>query len=443
MLLVNSPLFRESVAATDEDYLPSLGLGILAQAARNHGAEVDYIDAIFEKRGVVDLTATIERGPYETVGLNIFTVNHHLIREIVEGVRRRVVFVVGGLSTAALLEAISAWRTENTVQVVFGDGEIIFPMLVTNPKSAKPDRSVGSAHFYEINTKSPYYAENISNPLPARDLFENEPYDNIHGLREACIVTSRGCIYNCAFCAAARSMNKGFAVRESSVEGVRADIRSILRNDSSVQSIRVLDDLFLKNRDSIKRAAAIFSEFPVQWRAMAHVTSIKLVTNNDLAALRRSGCMELFIGIESGSPRVLKKIHKPSDTALVRQQMSRMFAAGINAKCYFIFGFPDETEEDMQQTLRLARDLYDDAARNGAKFRSSVFQFRPYHGTELFHDLRSADAAIIDKDARFDRELTDKIGRAQYNFEAGNFSAVATEKLRGFIAEAAALKTPN
>lgn len=120
-----------------------------------------------------------------------------------------------------------------------------------------------------------------------------------------------------------------------------------------------------------------------------------------------------------------------------------LFAAGINAKCYFIFGFPGETEEDMQLTARLAHDLRDAASRYGAIFRSSVFQFRPYHGTELFHDLRAADAAIVDKDARFDQELTNKIGRAQYNFEAGNFSAVATDKLRAFIVEVAALRSPS
>ncbi len=443
VLLVNSPLFREPVAATDEDYLPAIGLGILARAARDRGVTVKYIDAIFEKRGISDIVAVVEQGQYDVVGFNIFTVNQHLVREIVENVRRRVTFVVGGLSAGALFTSICAWQTKNPIHVVFGDGEIIFPLLIAEPDRVRSDRNDGRVRFYEISRGSPYYVADISNVFPARDLFRNEPYKNIHGLWEACVVTSRGCIYNCAFCAAAISVNQSFSVRECSVESVQMDIRTILERNRPVQSIRVLDDLYLKNRGGIKRASKTFSEFALQWRAMAHVGSIKQASGDDLAALRKSGCAELFVGIESGSPRILKRIHKTSDTMLIRQQMARLFAFGINAKCYFILGFPDETLEDMQLTVALARDLRDDAAHYRAAFRPSVFQFRPYHGTELFYDLIEDHAKIVEKDARFDSELTEKIGRSQYNFEAGNFSAVATDQLREFIVDIAALKTPN
>jgi len=442
-LLVNSPLFREPVAAIDEDYLPSIGLGILARAARDRGIAIEYIDAIFEKRGVTDIAAVVEQGQYDVVGLNIFTVNQHLVREIVERVRRRVTFVVGGLSAGALFASICEWQTKNPIHVVFGDGEIIFPLLITEPDCVKSDGSAGHVRYYEISRKSPYYVADISSVFPARDLFRNEPYKNIHDLWEACIVTSRGCIYNCAFCAAAISVNQSFSVRESTVESVQTDIRAILERSRPVQSIRILDDLYLKNRNSIKRASTTFSKFALQWRAMAHVASIKQTTEDDLGALRASGCTELFVGIESGSPRVLKRIHKTSDAALIREQMTRLFACGITAKCYFILGFPDETLEDMHLTVALARDLRDAAARYNTAFRTSVFQFRPYHGTELFHDLTEGHAEMAEKDARFDSELTEKIGRSQYNFEAGNFSAVPTDQLRELIVETAALKTPN
>ncbi len=441
VLLVNSPLFREPVEATDEDYLPAIGLGILACVVRNRGVRVEYIDAIFEKRGVADIIAAIEKGHYDVVGLNIFTVNQHLVREIVERVRREVSFVIGGLSTQALRESICAWQTSNPIHVVFGDGEIIVPLLATDPGQARSDFFFFDLGYYEIYTRSPYYMADISNVFPARDLFRNEPYKNIHGLWEACIVASRGCIYNCAFCAAARSVNQCFSVRESSVESVQTDIQAILKRYRQIQSIRVLDDLYLKNRDSIRRASETFSKFVLQWRAMAHVASIKQIMDDDLAALTSAGCSELFLGIESGSPRILKRIHKTSNTTLIRNQMARLFASGINVKCYFILGFPDETLEDMRLTHELARDLRDDAAQHGAAFRTSVFQFRPYHGTELFYDLRESGTDILVKDARFDSELTKKIGRPQYNFEAGNFSKVPTDQLREIIVNIAGLKT--
>lgn len=81
-----------------------------------------------------------------------------------------------------------------------------------------------------------------------------------------------------------------------------------------------------------------------------------------------------------------------------------------------------------------------DAQRNGVSFRPSVFQFRPYHGTELFHQLEQAGTELADKDARFDAELSARIGRPQYNFEAGNFSMVPDGELRSYLATLANIR---
>ena len=434
VLIINSPLFREATCALDEDYLPSIGLGILAQAARSRKIHVEFIDAIYQKQGVAEIVRAIEDGHCDAVGLNIFTVNQHLVREIVEKVNRKVTFILGGLSTRELLPAIRAWNTQNQVHVVFGDGEKVFPELVLS--KATVHRNI---EFHEIDKHSSYYVSDISGVFPARDVFANEPYRNMHGLMEACIVTSRGCIYNCAFCAAASSLNQSFTIREASVESVKADIGAIVISHPEVQCIRVLDDLYLKNKLSIGRATRTFGEFRLKWRAMAHVASIKQVSDDDLRKLQHSGCIELFVGIESGSPRVLRRIHKTSDTNLIREQMRRLFSAGINVKGYFIFGFPDETSDDMDATLRLALELQEDAIPTSAKFRTSVFQFRPYHGTELFHFIEKNGIGLGEKDARFDAELSESIGRPQYNFESGNYSLVPVDLLRNYIAQTARL----
>jgi len=57
------------------------------------------------------------------------------------------------------------------------------------------------------------------------------------------------------------------------------------------------------------------------------------------------------------------------------------------------FWVPNETREDMEMTYQLASRLWEIANKEGSKFRTSVFQYRPYHGTEIFHDL-AADGKI-------------------------------------------------
>ncbi len=166
---------------------------------------------------------------------------------------------------------------------------------------------------------------------------------------------------------------------------------------------------------------------------MAHVLSFYKLNDTQLLELKWSGCVEVFIGIESGSPRILKMIHKTSDVDLIRQTIERLFRAGINVKGYFIFGFETETIEDMEMSYDLAVWLKKSSAKNGVNFRTSVFQFRPYHGTELYHDM-ILKGKIIDE-VEYHKDLSVSIGRKQFNFTSGNFSEVPDEILRRFITE--------
>jgi len=106
-----------------------------------------------------------------------------------------------------------------------------------------------------------------------------------------------------------------------------------------VSSIRVLDDLFLKTRDTVQKAIDVFSNFKLQWRSMAHVQTFNNVSDAMLLELKASGCFELFIGIESGSPAVLRSIHKTHNLDTITTNMTKLFSAGINVKGYFIYGF--------------------------------------------------------------------------------------------------------
>ncbi len=65
-------------------------------------------------------------------------------------------------------------------------------------------------------------------------------------------------------------------------------------------------------------------------------------------------------------------------------------------------------------------------------FRTSVFQFRPYHGTELYYDLMNKGKLVNDVITHHE-SLSNDIGRMQFNFTGGNFSEVSDDDLRRFI----------
>jgi len=351
--------------------------------------------------------------------------------------------IVGGLSTKELHKNILTWSVKNQIDVVIGDGEIITLDIVRDKLKQMPILSQNNFRVFKVDGSSPYYLHDISDTFLNRRFFLNEPVKHPFGFTEANIVASRGCIYNCTFCAAASSLNKEFPIRERSEKSLIKELDEIKKGYPEVNSIRVLDDLFLKNRKVVEKAINVFSGFNFQWRSMAHVLTFQDVDDSIMKALKQSGCTELFIGIESGSPKILRSINKTHNIKTVVTNLSKVFKTKIDIKGYFIYGFPNATLEDMELTYQLAKQLGDIANSEGVRFRTSVFQYRPYHATEIYYDLAGDGKSIQVEQVSPNQELSHLVGRIQFNFHSGNYSAVDLESVHSYIYRTTNLNSPE
>ena len=248
-------------------------------------------------------------------------------------------------------------------------------------------------------------------------------------------------MFNCAFCGGAKSLNKDVPIRIRTEESVVKELNEILSTYPDIQSIRILYDLFLRNGNSIDMANNIFSQFSqLSWRGMVHVLSLVHVIEK-IKELRVGGCKELFIGIESGSESIRKRINKigsPDDILKVSQEILQN---GIDLKGYFIYGFPKETKADFQKTFELAKRLKEISLRTDGTFRTSVFQFRPYDGTQLYNEIVK-DTGII-QDCQFNDSISQFEGRTQFNFDFGNYSMESKELLNEYIIKTQELTGEN
>ena len=443
VVVINSPLFKDRNPLYDEDSLPPIGLGYIATHLQANGIDVDLIDAVYEKIPLADLIAYLNYIKPEFVAANVFTTNYDLVKELFESVKFSAHFIIGGLSTKELHKKIVTWETNNLVDVVIGDGELITLDIVNDHLKERPIISQGNFRVFKVDGSSEYYVKDISNQKLNRKFFLNEPVKHPFGFTEANIVASRGCIYNCTFCAAARSLNTDFPIRERTEESLIAELQEIQIKFPDVRSIRVLDDLFLKNGKIVGKAINVFSQFKFQWRSMAHVLTFQNVDQAMLNALKESGCKELFIGIESGSPRVLKSINKTHNINTIVDNLTNVFKAKIDVKGYFIFGFPDETEEEMEMTFLLAKKLFEIAHSEGVSFRTSVFQYRPYHATEIYYDLSEKGQALQVEHVTANDALSHMVGRIQFNFHSGNYAAVDLKTLHDYIYRTTNLNDPG
>ena len=196
-------------------------------------------------------------------------------------------------------------------------------------------------------------------PKPARELIDLEPYRrawiSAHGHFSANVVASRGCPYRCNWCAKPISGNK-FQIRPANL--VAAEIRE-LKEMYGVQHIWFGDDVFALNHHWVQEFAdeieAMQCALPFKIQSRAD-----LMTNTTVAGLKRAGCAEIWMGVESGSQKVLNAMDKGLRVSDVVTARARLADEGIRA-CFFLqFGYPGETWEDIQQTIALVRSTRPD-----------------------------------------------------------------------------------
>jgi anaerobic magnesium-protoporphyrin IX monomethyl ester cyclase len=253
------------------------------------------------------------------------------------------------------------------------------------------------------------------------------------GLIESHIIASRGCCYNCAFCTAARSLNPQIKPRYRTHDNLAAEIESIRKFHPETDCIRVLDDLFLRDQASIELAIRLFTENKLCWRSMAHINTFRDLPSRCLNEIKKSGCREFFVGIESGNDETLKHIRKPFTVDIAYKTVSRILDAQIAVKCYFILGFPGETESAIRDTVTLASRLRDYANIIGVQLRISPFQYRPYQGTTLYDEIVKKGQTITQIQNRTDISNTGIVN--PFDCISGVYAEYDENTLKNYLTE--------
>lgn len=393
ILLINTPISRLNRDPEAGISVPPMGIGYIYTQLTLSGYECQFLDAVVDSLLPDKILEIINQSDAKYIGLNIFSSNFEVIRFIVENVEFPRKFLLGGPAIHTLISEIKDWNLNRDITVIAGEAELMLPEIIKF--QTRTEKHSSDLKIVNVTPESPFYPSNIDLPLD-RSIFKNEP---IHrqdlGLIESHIIASRGCSYNCAFCTAATSLNLKIKPRYRTYDSLAQEIEAIRKLHPKTNCIRVLDDLFLRNQESIELAIKLFPENSIYWRSMAHINTFCDLPYNMLDEIKKSGCRELFIGIESGNEETLKHIRKPFSALTAYKTIARILDAQISVKCYFILGFPGETELAAKDTFTLASRLRNYADKVGVQLRISPFRFRPYHGTTLYNEIINKGQTIL------------------------------------------------
>jgi anaerobic magnesium-protoporphyrin IX monomethyl ester cyclase len=196
-------------------------------------------------------------------------------------------------------------------------------------------------------------------PLPARDLIDVKSYRKAWKSTgrpfSLNLIASRGCPFRCNWCAKP-IFGDAFQLREAA--GVALEMK-LLKETYGAEHLWFADDIFGLNRHWLQEFARCVEEqgcampFKIQARA-------DLLTKESVHALKRAGCAEVWMGVESGSQKVLDAMEKGLRVEEVITARDYLKREGIRASYFLQLGYPGERWDDLQKTIALVRETRPD-----------------------------------------------------------------------------------
>jgi len=318
----------------------------------------------------------LESESFDLVGVKVFTQQVAAAKktlELVKEVQPEAATILGGPHpTGSRPEDL--WEAFGEVLdfAMAGDGELGMLSLLGmwEERGERPDASsLGGVSGLRFQGSGGVTAnETVFEPdlerLPQRDLSLQKPslytfaplWDPLSSGRAAPVHTGRGCPCRCGYCIA--WMINGPKPRRRSLEALKEEIRTLV-TVYDVRRISFMDNVFLSDRDYLEQLCEwlIQEGYALKWDFVPTSFFRQLKDPSLCRLVARAGGDAALFGIESGSAEVLRRIRKNGTPEEYAEVVRTVHEAGILCMGYFMFGFPDETLAEMEETLAFSRSL--------------------------------------------------------------------------------------
>lgn len=372
------------------DYIkthPSLPLSLLhAATLTDKEYQIKLIDQRTDKQWEKQLVNELRKQPIlaGTTSMTGIQIKHALRASKIIKQASDTPVVWGGVHPSLL--PAQTLRNDDIDIVIQGEGEITLYELVKALEHNKTPEGIKGVWYKENgkiknNPEREFIDLNKLPEIPYHLIDVCKYMPKSKGRSTIYMQTSRGCPFQCTYCynnilnkRKWRALNP-----EKTIKRIKTAVE-----DFGAENIYFVDDnLFI----DLNRAKTIFEsiieeKLNITWEAQGvRIATVLQMSEKYLAMLEKSGCMQLRMGAESGSARILDLIEKgitPQQSIEVNQKLKPF---NIIAHFDFLCGFPSETMEELRETTKLIMTLLD--GNPNARI-SPVHCYTPQPGTELF-----------------------------------------------------------
>ena len=324
-----------------------------------------------------EVGAVIKNFSPDVVGISTMTSSYPsalMVARIVKKISSATV-LMGGVHPSILHEEVAA--NDDVDYVVRGEAENTILDLIQNiERGLEPEGVRGLTYrrngaIVKTPDRDPIRdLDSIHYPDTSTFLYP-ERYTNTS---YSTIIAARGCPAQCHFCSNLSLW--GGRYRSRSAENIFNQLQNTYEKYQT--PILFLDDNLLFSKKFVVQLCDLMNENTpdLLWRCQSRVDTI---TEEKLSIIKDAGCWSITLGIESGSDNILSYINKRLTVEKAMRCFEEILNAGIQLSVNFMFGFPEETWNDMKATLEFIKKI---PAHNIA-----ISKFIPLPGTKLYNDV--------------------------------------------------------
>ena len=386
ILLINPPITSEEIYSKyskGAPCLPPLGICYIASCLLHANYDVKIIDCVVERMTLDELKKQIIHYSPNIVGVSSTTVAFQHAKQVISLVKSidpEIKTILGGAHITACPK--ESMRECKDVDIgVIGEGEVTILEVIQKFQNRESFAAVEGVVYRDneidvMNKPRPAIKDLDRIKFPARELlpdlssYSPTTFRGKKGKLTTTLITSRGCPFRCTYC---DQSIFGKTWRKHSAGYVLSEMK-FLKERFGIEFITIEDDNFSLYKPRVEEICnkIIANSLDIKWSCVGRVNNLD---DRFLKLMKKAGCETIYIGVESGSPRILKLIQKDLSKKEVKEGIRIIKRSGIKVVGSFILGIPSETKEEMEQTVDFALSL----PLDGATF----FIFTPYPNTEL------------------------------------------------------------